>query len=345
MSEKNLPPSEQKLREARENGQIARSRWLASAGASLGAMAMLLVGKPFIGQQMVQLTRSCLSLTRTPQQAMVEAITALGTTALIVLAGALMGAAASGVLMAGLHISAKAIAPNFEKLNVVEGLKKLFSGRSVVDMAKSLAGVGVLAWVALSELRDRSAQVLNAPGHGSSPFEGFSAVAMKFAAVVAVMGLFDWAHARFRLRKDLMMSVEDMKQEHKSSEGDPQAKHERKALAKKLAQQGPARGVAQATAVVVNPTHIAVAVRYDETEGDAPYIVARGREDDAAAIRAEANRLNVPIVRDVPLARSLIHFDVGEEVPEELYQAAAAVLKVALVARDATDASVQEERS
>ena len=82
--------------------------------------------------------------------------------------------------------------------------------------------------------------------------------------------------------------------------------------------------------VVVNPTHIAVALRYAPNETDAPYLVARGREDDAAAIRAEARRLNIPIVKDIALARSLIQFDLGEEIPEELYRAAAAVLKVAL---------------
>ena len=85
-----------------------------------------------------------------------------------------------------------------------------------------------------------------------------------------------------------------------------------------------------ATAVVVNPTHIAVAIRYAEDECEAPYIVARGREEDALKIRREAESLGIPIVRDIPLARTLVHYDVGEEVPEELYQAAAAILKVAL---------------
>jgi type III secretion protein U len=96
--------------------------------------------------------------------------------------------------------------------------------------------------------------------------------------------------------------------------------------------------VQKATAVVVNPTHIAVALRYAEGESDAPYIVAKGREEDALKIRKEAESLEIPVVRDTPLARALVHYDVGEEVPEELYQAAAAVLKVALEASGARDA-------
>ena len=89
--------------------------------------------------------------------------------------------------------------------------------------------------------------------------------------------------------------------------------------------------------MVVNPPHIAVALRYDEAECEAPYIVARGREEDALKIRREAQALGIPVVRDIPLARSLVHYDVGEEVPEELYQAAAAILKVALEVADTNE--------
>ena len=96
--------------------------------------------------------------------------------------------------------------------------------------------------------------------------------------------------------------------------------------------------------MVVNPTHIAVALRYAPDECEAPYLVAKGREEDALAIRREAKALGISIVRDIPLARSLIHYDVGEEIPEELYRAAAAVLKVALEARD-SDADSRRQKS
>jgi type III secretion protein U len=91
--------------------------------------------------------------------------------------------------------------------------------------------------------------------------------------------------------------------------------------------------------VVVNPTHIAVALRYDEAECDAPYIVAKAREEDALKLRKQAQSQGIPVIRDIPLARSLVHYDVGEQVPEELYQAAAAVLKVALEQSDSREAS------
>lgn len=133
------------------------------------------------------------------------------------------------------------------------------------------------------------------------------------------------------------MTREEVKREHKESEGDPRHKGQRRALHRQLSQGGPARGVQKATTVVVNPTHLAVALRYDAGECDAPYLVARGREQEALALREEALRLGIPVVRDVPLARSLIHFDVGEPIPEELYQAAAVVLRAAMDSRDLDD--------
>jgi type III secretion protein U len=127
-----------------------------------------------------------------------------------------------------------------------------------------------------------------------------------------------------------MMSRDDVKQEHKSSDGDPHQKAERKALQRKLVLGGPARGVAKATAVVVNPTHVAVALRYAPEECEAPYVVARGCEDEALQIRSGARALGIPLLKNVPLARTLVHLDVGEAIPEELYQAVAGILKAAL---------------
>ncbi len=162
-----------------------------------------------------------------------------------------------------------------------------------------------------------------------------SALAGRLAWVLLLLGVADYALARRRHLKDLMMTREETRREYKESEGDPHHKAQRKALHRQFTQGGAARGVQKATAVVVNPTHLAVALRYDGQECEAPYLVAKGREEDALALRREARRLGIPVIRDVPLARSLIHYDVGEPIPEELYQAAAAVLRVAMEQREA----------
>jgi type III secretion protein U len=159
-------------------------------------------------------------------------------------------------------------------------------------------------------------------------------LAIRLAWVLLALGVADYALARRRHLKDLMMTREEVKREYKESEGDPHHKAQRKALHRQFAQGGAARGVQKATAVIVNPTHIAVALRYDNKECEAPYLVAKGCEADALALRREAQRRGIPVVRDVPLARSLIHYDIGEQIPEELYQAAAVVLRVAMESRD-----------
>jgi type III secretion protein U len=162
-------------------------------------------------------------------------------------------------------------------------------------------------------------------------------LALRLAWVLVVLGVGDYALSRRRHVKELMMTREEVKREHKESEGDPHHKSQRKALQRQLAAGGAARGVQKASVVVVNPTHIAVALRYATEECEAPYLVAKGREADALSLRREAERLGIPVVRDVPLARGLIHYDVGEEIPEELYQAAAAVLRVAQESQDVDD--------
>jgi len=126
------------------------------------------------------------------------------------------------------------------------------------------------------------------------------------------------------------MTREEVRREHREQEGDPRHRAHRRAAHRQLLQAGRARGVEKATVLVVNPTHLAVGLRWAPEECDAPYLVARGRAADAAELRRRADALGIPVVRDVALARSLVMHDVGEEVPEELFQAAAAVLEMAL---------------
>jgi type III secretion protein U len=148
--------------------------------------------------------------------------------------------------------------------------------------------------------------------------------------VAAALGGLDLLLARRRHRRALRMSREEVRREHREQEGDPRHRAHRRAAHRRLVLAGRARGVKSASVVVVNPTHVAVGLRWASEECDAPYLVARGREEEAAALRAEALALGIPIVRDVALARGLVQYDVGEEIPEELYRAAAVVLERAL---------------
>lgn len=349
MSEKTQQPTAQKLREARKKGQIPRSRLFTSASVTLGGLTATLVFAPETAVRLRGWTVSLVGLSvQNPVDALWESLRVLALSVTPTLVGALLGAVASAVATAGLQVNADAVSPKFDRLNPVEGFKKLFSVRQLVDVLKGLLVAAIIGWLMWSTVRDAAPWALRGISHdGAASLLALLTLlrpaVLKAAAVLLVLGVADWALARRRHIKDLMMSHEDVKQEHKNSEGDPHHKAKRKAEHKKLASGGPARGVHKATAVVVNPTHIAVALRYDEAECDAPYIVAKAREEDALKLRKQSASQGIPVIKDVPLARSLIHYDVGEEVPEELYQAAAAVLKVALEQSESGDSQPEGE--
>jgi type III secretion protein U len=336
MSEKTEQPTHQRLSDARKKGQIPKSRLLCSAATTLGGLVVALSLGPSSAAQLTEWTRSIFSRPDlAPAAALSQALVLLARLAGPVLAGAMLAAAAVSVASAGFQLNLDLVAPKLERIDPLAGLKRLFSARPLIDLGKALLITGVVVWMFWSAAKQNAPAIFRAvnlqgPGALVLVLKLVAPVLLKCAGVLLLLGAGDYALARRRHWKDLMMSREECKQEHKNSEGDPHQKGKRKALHQQLAARGPARGVQKGTAVVVNPTHIAVALRYDQGECDAPYIVAKGREEDALNIRREAKRLGIPVVKDIPLARSLIHYDVGEEIPEELYQAAAAILKVAL---------------
>lgn len=348
MSEKTHQPTEQKRRKAREDGNLPKSKMLSAAAVTLGGLAGTLVFAKDSAAKLMGFTQRLLSLSGgAPEAELLEGIRLLGACLAPTIAGALFGALAAGLPMAGIQLNLSLVQPKLENLDPSKGVKKIVSPRQAIDLVKGLAVAAVMALVLWNGIEDAAPAVLKTLQH--DPLTAFrvlltalAPLVLKASALLLVLGIGDYALARMRHTKDLMMSHDEVKQEHKNSEGDPHTKGKRKQLMKKIAMGGPARGVQKATAVVVNPTHIAVALRYDESECEAPYIVARGREEDALALRREAKALGIPVVRDVPLARSLVHYDVGEEVPEELYQAAAAVLRVALESVESKQSEAQD---
>jgi type III secretion protein U len=239
--------------------------------------------------------------------------------------------------MAGLEFRPGLLVPRFERINPGAGVGKVFSSRQIVDTGKNLLVSCAIAILLAWALSDAAREALRSPWlDGARSMLAILGLLqgslVKLCLVVLAMGGLDYLLARHRHLADLRMTREEIKQEFKNNEGDPHHKVKRRALHRALANSGPA-GLRKATAVVVNPTHIAVALRYEPGERDAPWIVASGRDQQAFAIRSEARRQGIPVIKDVQLARSLIHYDVGEEIPEELYRAAAAVLRVAMEGR------------
>lgn len=271
----------------------------------------------------------------------VEALFHLGSFIAPALAAAVVASGAVGVLTAGFEVHTEHLKPRWDRVDPLAGFKKLFSPSRLLEPARALLVLGlfvILTWVGAEAQLAQLLGAVRMPGHAALTFalDLVLGLALRLSGALLAVGVMDQLIERWQHHKRLRMSREEIKREHKESEGDPQQKAQRKSLHRQLSSGGASRGVKSATAVVVNPTHIAVALRYAPDECDAPYLVAKGRENDALAIRREAKALEVPIIRDIPLARSLIHFDVGEQIPEELYRAAAAVLKVAMESSEAT---------
>ncbi|WP_224365294.1 EscU/YscU/HrcU family type III secretion system export apparatus switch protein [Hyalangium versicolor] len=348
MSEKTEKPSAKRLRDARRKGQIPRSRLLSSSAVTLGSLLGFTAFAPDGFERLKEWTARLLLEPRS-EGAWEETLWMMARLSGPALGGALVASLGVSVAMVGFELNPEHMAPKLERISPAAGLKRLFSVRSLVDVAKALVVMGVVAVLVWNEAEAAGPDALRAVWlEGavglSQLMERLVPLATRIAWVLLVLGLVDYALARRRHLKDLMMTREEVKREFKESEGDPHHKAQRKALHRQLAQGGPARGVQRGTAVVVNPTHIAVALRYDTQECEAPYLVAKGREADALGLRREAQRLGIPVVRDVPLARSLIHYDVGEQIPEELYQTAAVVLRVAMESRD-TDGRPRSQTS
>ncbi|HEY3736442.1 MAG TPA: EscU/YscU/HrcU family type III secretion system export apparatus switch protein [Jatrophihabitans sp.] len=240
---------------------------------------------------------------------------------------AIVGVAAQG----GIHPAPKLLKPKFSRMNPLSGIKRMFGPHGLWQLAKSLfktIALGVVVWLSVKGL------VPTLYGSGSMPLSSIIAVGVSTAlnvlrasAVVGVLLSFaDFAVVRRRNQKSLKMTKEEVKEEFKSSEGDPHTKSARRSRALAMARNRMMKDVPTADVVLVNPTHVAVALKYEPTKG-APRVVAKGADNIAAKIReiAEANR--VPMVRDVPLARTLYQsVEIGQEVPPDLYKAVATVL-------------------
>ncbi|MGQ0508688.1 MAG: EscU/YscU/HrcU family type III secretion system export apparatus switch protein [Myxococcaceae bacterium] len=340
MSEKTEQPTPRRKHQARRKGQFPQSKLLSSGMVTLAALiaAAISAGPSF--QRMNQLAlRAWSGEALSPALLMREALSTLSVCGLPILAAALFAATLVSAGFAGLQLNLDVVKPDVERVNPFAGMKRLLSWKPLARVGKALLAGALVGWVLLAGLCSEKAALVRAlqlEGTGAYTvlWRVLGAAVLKAAALLGVLGAGDYLLARRRHLLDLRMTREELKQEHKDSEGDPHSKGKRKSLHRELARGGPARGVQKATAIVVNPTHIAVALRYEPDECEAPYLVAKGREEDAFALRREAQALGIPIVRDIPLARSLIHYDVGEEVPEELYRAAAAVLTVAMGSRD-----------
>lgn len=331
-------PTPKRLRESRLRGQIARSAELSGFVVFAAAAGALLITGAGLAATLARFTRDCLR--GAPHYApgsawavLRESVWTLATALGPILGAALVAAVLVGALQAGGLWTLQPLKPQLKRLNPLAGLKQLVSLRKVVDLMRLLVGIAALAAVVWMTLTEALGALLRLTGGGpgviaSELMRWAVTLAWRGGLVLGAAAAVDYAIQRRRHRKDLMMTKEEVRREHKESEGDPQHRAERKRLHREISDHDMVEQVSKADFVVANPTHIAVALRYDTQRGDAaPQVVARGHRLLAERIKQVARQAGVPIIHDVPLARALADLPLGDEIPESLYEAVAALLR------------------
>jgi flagellar biosynthetic protein FlhB len=328
-----------RLEDARKRGQIPRSRDLNSAAVVLaGGLALYMLGRGIAGDLYGLMQRS-LALSR--DQALDPAYllpalgsaTADGLRACAPVLGLIMLAAILAPLaLGGWSFSTEALTPQFNRLNPLEGLKRSFSPRALIEVGKALAKFGICAVIAVIVLwKDSGALV----ALGAEPL----ALAIGHAITLSGKGLlsisagllliaaFDVPYQLWQYAQQLKMSREEVREEYKESEGSPEIKGRIRQMQQQIAKSRMMQDVPKADVIVTNPTHFAVALRYDDKKMRAPVVVAKGADLIAATIREIAAEAGVPIFEAPPLARVLYrNVDIGRAIPQSLYVAVAQVL-------------------
>jgi flagellar biosynthetic protein FlhB len=337
--ERTEQPTGKRLEQAREQGQVPRSVELSAAAVLLLAGGGLNFMGSRLGLQLHDLMRSGLSLSREDSLDESRAVSIFANELMhaIIICAPLLGltlvaAFLAPIAIGGWNVSFQALAPNFDKLNPASGFQRMFSSRSVVELAKAFAKFLFIASIAAWLLWSHSGELM---GLGSEPVDSAVAHAASltghaFLMLGGTMGLIAAIDVPLQLwqhNQKLKMSRQEIKEELKESDGSPEMKGRIRRAQQELARRRMMQEVPKANVIVTNPTHFAVALRYDEKRMRAPIVVAKGADEIAARIRAVATEHNVPIFEAPPLARALHHHvDLGGEIPSNLYVAVAQVL-------------------
>ena len=337
--ERRLPASARKLAQARESGDVPRSRELSHAAALLAAIACVgLYGQRF-GEQSLGLIRESLrfgpDVARDPGRALTHAASIAGEAfwiGLPLVVTPLAAALVATIAVGGLVFTSKPLMPDLSRLDPVAGLGRLFSINSVVDLGKLVliaAAIGVTgAWIASNGMsRFASYSAMAVPEALGTAAADLKSGLIAIALVVILAAAVDAPLQIFRYRRKLMMTPEEAKQEYKEQEGNPQIKGKIKERQRAISRARMLAAVPTADVVVTNPTHYAVALKYEDGLMAAPRVVAKGADLLAARIREIAQEAGVPMLESPPLARALYrHVELDAEIPAPLYSAVAQVL-------------------
>jgi flagellar biosynthesis protein FlhB len=338
--ERTEAPTARRRQEAHDAGQLARSPDLSAAVLLLGILLLLRSFGSAVVSALKLVVADLLSaqslsnfdpLTVTVQVG--RAMAAVGVAMMPIFLGIVLIAVVVNLLQVGLNFNPARLTPNFMALNPLRGLGNIFgSRRTLIRMGMSFIKVIFVALTAYSAVHGRMAQIMSV--QQLSFMQIFSlgssivfSITLRIGVLMLVLALFDYSYQRYQLEQDLKMTKSDVKDEMRRMDGDPKIKNRRRQIALQRHMQRLKKEVPKADVVITNPTHFAVALKYEASKMRAPRVVAKGADVMAQRIREIAIESKIPLVERPPLARALYKMcDVGDEIPEQFYAAVAEIL-------------------
>jgi len=328
-----------RLRDSRKKGQISKSGDLNSAVSFL--VFALLLGA--LGDYL--LTNSIEYITLALSQDVGSGLTQANVGAILVqnvmkillifmpfgLIAVFIGVV-TNVVQVGFLFTAEPLKPDFKRLNPIEGMKNIFSKKALFNMFKSIMKLLIVTYLTYTGLEKVMKPIMNLGGVGVEKLFGFfmdtvSTLSVSIASFMIILGVIDFIFQKKDYKKNLMMTKQEIKDEYKQMEGDPKIKSKRQQKQREMSMARTMQSVEASTVIITNPTHIAIALRYEQGKDEAPVVMAKGLDYMAMKIREKAKEEGIPIIENKPLARSMYYkVEPGSSVPVEMYQAIAEIL-------------------
>ena len=341
-ADKTEEPTTKKLEEARKEGQVARSKELINASGLITLFITLKIFIGFIGSNFINTFQNSYQhingITKEEfnvvsiQELWIESLLTILWTCLPLFAAATLISFVVVVYQVKWKVSGQLLKPKLSRLNPINGFKRIFSREKIVELILDIIKIFIVAWIAYSTLKDEWSTLLllyevNLEQAVLLIGDIIINLGIKISFLFFTIGLFDLFYQKLKFKKDMRMTKQEVKDEFKNTEGDPQVKSRIRSKMREISRRRMMQAIPQADVVITNPTHLAAAIKYDRESSEAPVLVAKGADYLAQKIKEIAKENNVEIVENKPLARMLYYnVEVGAEIPPELYQMTAEVL-------------------
>lgn len=337
--EKTEQATPKKHQDARKKGQTAKSQDINTAVVMLGVFLLLQIAGSYFNKGILSLFKNSFQkymlMEATPGNLRVIFLEILKELAYYlgpILLVAMIAGVAANIFQVGFMFTPEAIQPKLEKINPLSGFKRIFSMRAIVELIKSLLKISIVGLITFAVLWKRSSEILTLSQKSigaSLATLGSLTIQMGLYASGALLflAILDFLYQKYDFEKSIRMSKQDIKDEFKNTEGDPLIKSRIKQRQREVAMQRMMQEVPKADVVITNPTHFAIALRYDQEKQDAPYVVAKGADYIAQKIKLVAKENDIIMVENRPLARALYsQVEIGDAIPEEFFKAVAEIL-------------------